>query len=321
MLLSFFPACEDPLEGCPQYLEAARQFGNFAGDWACIAVLLEGDGTGARGYKPKFIGLTSRNPGVIPFLGDSRRTGMLAFDWQEARPQVVPLEVDVRKGTIGLVAEHPRIFVARGNHGLYLRPGDQPAPAFSPDDPSRTYCGTKEALNGRLVDEPSPGGGSRKEGFPYDKHIQWWEWALAFAIPGIGIPIIAGHQFSTGLDVRGRPNPLPPQTDHPPNPGMIGKVIHPQGVDPLDVNPDAVKIPWPMTTNANDLSSTIDGRLYSLLVDRTKQIWWPKEGQTPGFTGRRGPRVTHDPNDRRAGMFLENYWDMFLLALAKKLSL
>ncbi len=60
----FFPGCDDPLEGCDP--EFSKLFGAFAGDWACIAVLLEGAGNQTK-YKPKFIGLTSRNPGAIQF--------------------------------------------------------------------------------------------------------------------------------------------------------------------------------------------------------------------------------------------------------------
>jgi hypothetical protein len=107
---------------------------------------------------------------------------------------------------------------------------------------------------------------------------------------------------------------------------MFGKVIHPQGLDPPDINPDAEKIPWPTMASEADLTSTIEGRLYSLLVDRVnpdpkkRQIWWPKEATRPGFDGRWGPRVTNDPKDRRAGMAFPDYWEMFLSAYAKKMS-
>ncbi|MFL5004812.1 MAG: hypothetical protein ACJ8DK_05655, partial [Microvirga sp.] len=36
--------------------------------------------------------------------------------------------------------------VARGNHGLYLHPGDQAAAPFSPEDVSSGQCGLKEPL-------------------------------------------------------------------------------------------------------------------------------------------------------------------------------
>jgi hypothetical protein len=109
---------------------------------------------------------------------------------------------------------------------------------------------------------------------------------------------------------------------------MFGKVIHPFGLDPPDVNLDAEKIPWPKMTSEADLTITTNGRRYSLLVDRVnpdpkkRQIWWPPPDRNGrGFSGRWGPRVTDDPKDRRSGMAFPDYWEMFLSALAKKLSL
>lgn len=303
----FFPGCDDPLEGCE--FDVSKRFGAFAGDWACIAVLLEGSGNQTK-YKPKFIGLTSRNPGAIQFLGDSRRTGMQVFDWQDARPEIRLLRPGVD------LAEHPRIFVARGNHGLYLQPGDQAAAPFSPDDLSKGNCGLKEALEPVQANAVPP---DDDEGFSAG------EWFLIIVFFPFSLLGLAG---ASGFDGVGTLEAIsPPQIDHAPNAGMFGKVVHPNGVNPPDVNPDAEKISWPKMTSEANLTSTIDGRLYSLLVDRVnpdpkkRQIQWPTELNRPGFNGRWGPRVTSDPKDRRAGMAFPDYWEMFLSALAKKLSL
>ena len=304
----FFPGCDDPLEGCDP--EFSKLFGAFAGDWACIAVLLEGAGNQTK-YKPKFIGLTSRNPGAIQFLGDSRRTGMQVFDWQDARPEIRLLRPGVD------LAQHPRIFVARGNHGLYLHPGDQAAAPFSPEDVSSGQCGLKEPLEQVQGDAVPP---DDDDGFSAG---EWFVIIAFFPFSVLGLLGASGYDGVATLDL----GPAPPKVDHPPNAGMFGKVLHPDGLDPPDVNPDAEKIPWPKMTSEATLTSTIGGRLYSLLVDRVnpdpkkRQIWWPPERNRPGFDGRWGPRVTRDPKDRRAGMAFPDYWEMFLSALAKKLSL
>jgi len=60
------------------------------------------------------------------------------------------------------------------------------------------------------------------------------------------------------------------------------------------------------------------------LVDRldpnTPTIWLPGVDGRPGYEGRWGPRVTTDPNNRRAGMRFPEFWEMFFTALAKNLS-
>jgi hypothetical protein len=72
-----------------------------------------------------------------------------------------------------------------------------------------------------------------------------------------------------------------------------------------------------------------DGRAYGFVVDRIKQVWWaPRPAPRPGsndlpgasgFGGHWGPRVTHDPNSRRAGMKCPDFLLMFLEAVAVKL--
>jgi hypothetical protein len=45
--------------------------------------LLEGDDNQAN-YKPTMIGLTTRNAGMVQFLGQELRVGMQVFDWNLA---------------------------------------------------------------------------------------------------------------------------------------------------------------------------------------------------------------------------------------------
>jgi hypothetical protein len=52
----FYPLHQETLEGCEDAGEG-RLFGTYAGEWACIAILMDPSG------KPSHIGLTSRNTG------------------------------------------------------------------------------------------------------------------------------------------------------------------------------------------------------------------------------------------------------------------
>jgi hypothetical protein len=317
----FYPGVDDPLEGCETAF-LGELFGSFAGCWHCVAILLEEpardpnsvpvDGDLFVDYAPRYIGVTSRNVGAIDFLGDSRRFGMKVFDWKDARP-----ETRVRVGRP--LGQHPRLFVARGNHGLYLTPGVKPAAAFAPDDPTRGWCGSREDLSQPQQSWPtkSKGGGG----------LDWWEWLLIFLLGPLAPIFIVAGRGGGGLTAVGGLASAPAQKDHPPDAGAYGKVIHPKGVNPPDLNADAEKIVWPAAQDERTLASTVDGRFYALLVDRAdpdrrkRPLWLRGDASGDrGFAGRWGPRVTNDPKDRRAGMAFPEYWEMFLSALAKKLS-
>jgi hypothetical protein len=125
----FFPGHEEPLEGCTD--EFGTNWASHAGAWACVAILLEGDGTKSN-YQPKQIGLTSRNVGAISMLAMEPRVGMILADWnlvttlpRDRTPNPVP-------------GDHPRVFVCLNNHSLYLDQTMRPAEIFSPADPCRS---------------------------------------------------------------------------------------------------------------------------------------------------------------------------------------
>jgi hypothetical protein len=57
----FFPGHDDGLAGCVGVPEA-REYASFAGEWACVAVVLDRPAT-SPDYAPKWVGLTNRNIG------------------------------------------------------------------------------------------------------------------------------------------------------------------------------------------------------------------------------------------------------------------
>lgn len=285
----FYPAHEEPLEGCEDWGQG-KEFGSFAGEWGCVAVL-EQDG------KPTHIGVTQRNVGKLAALDDESRIGMAVQPWH----------------TVLTAAGHPntaKVYVSRGTHGNYLAPGTgvhELAP-FSSErfDISRDSCGKVEQLDDVVTPGeeftppfhgPSPLVVIAKLVLP----IIGWAW--------LGVEEI--HPFAEGS-----PLPTPHPVDMTPAGGQFGMVIHPEGVAVTE--PVTGKVVWKTSQTAapGGEIGPIDGRRYGFIVDRSTQIWWPTR-ETHGYDGRWGPNVTHDPKFRRSGMRTPQFWRMFFVALAK----
>jgi hypothetical protein len=56
------------------------------------------------------------------------------------------------------------------------------------------------------------------------------------------------------------------------------------------------------------------------VIDSDTQVWWVPRIESAGFDGRWGPRVTNDPNNRRAGMRCPDFMAMFLEGIAVTLN-
>lgn len=310
----FFPGHEEGI-ACFQDLAETEIFGNFAGDWACFAILLQGNGQQSN-FQPVAAGLTSRNVGKISFLGDEKRVGMRIHDWSTLT------RVSHDRGPGKAAGDHVRLFVAKGAHGLYPTAGDQKLPPFSPTDETREFCGAGELL-GKSIEQLNREDIAANDRFADDPDVILAK--IGFAGP-IGA-IWAGLELAFAGGNRFRADPeTPTQFDHPPpedKAGAFGTIIRPNDVDaPNDAGATVVGWPGPLTDEAN-LETTIDGRVYSMLVRRTdpdiakRQIWWPPLEHFPGFTGRWGPRVARDPATRRAGMTFPEFWRLFMLAFAQ----
>lgn len=334
----FFPGHIEPLEDCPH--EEAARWASCAGEWACIAVLLRGDGT-QNDYQPSMIGLTSRNAGVLDFLGQEPRVGMRVSNWD-----LVSKVVRQRPGAPD--GEHPRVFVTPGTHALFPDQAERPAARFSPDDFSSENCGRYEsqaafaAANRARVEEDEDNddvilakfiAGAAAGAALGAKHgsLGGPAGALAGALSGAVAGSIAGF-IATMAEARSFllpsvPPPAPPQTDRPPGNGEIGTVIHPRGIDPPDA-PAEGRREWPRLdpgdpNDEREMTTTISGRSYSLWVagpdaPDSRPVWLPSDdAETPSFRGRWGNRVQNDPFNRRSGMRFPEFWLMFVASLGK----
>jgi hypothetical protein len=312
----FYPLHQETLEGCENAGEG-RLFGSYAGEWHCIALLLDSANS------PQFIGLTSRNVGSSAIVGvEEPRVGMTVFKWSDAQtPQ----------------GEHPHIFVSLDTHGHYLTPGQHTLIPFTPGgiDPSRQSCGQVEKLDGAVSGElPGKPPDVPSDAVLITKVLGGMLAGLKGGLPGAVIGLVSGTAWALSESANSSfgstpPGPTPP-SDFAGDPGIedLGNIIKPSSVT---LNPGATPASvadWNVSPFA-----TPDGRNYGFVVDRSQQLWWvPRPTPSPGsnnnpsvlnpvgFTGRWGPRVTSDPNNRRAGMKCPDFLLMFLEAVAIKLN-
>jgi hypothetical protein len=295
----FFPAHDEGLPcGNPDYA-------SFAGEWACMAVLLETYYQQGR-YMPSWIGVSSRRDiGARQGLDErERRIGMNVRRWKritDVHARVLPETID----------DHAKLFVAAGTHGLHLHAGSFALNPFPPEAHPQN-CGK--------LDSPDPIKDNSDDGLSVPAPASLLKLIAAglttfgpFAAAAALAWAILEDNWGEGISARGTaPVNDPPQPDVTAQPGNLGKVVHPKTLALSE--PGAEMIAW-----ASE-QTTIDQRAYSHLVDTAAQAWWPNLMTNGGFRGRWGPRCSLDPFARRAGMRFPAFWKMFFLAMAKEVA-
>lgn len=285
-----FPAHEESLGGGCENIEA-KEFACHGGDWACLALLLERDGPSAS-FSPTFIGHSGRavyDPADQLIPGQAGGTVVL---------KVSPATASEQAGS-------PRVFVAKGTHSLYR----DAAPAKTEHETWSYDCGRQETVT--LTPPYTHGEFAKDFGIINAKiygggifHIVAGGFALPVgAVAGLTWAIAElasmGSDDSSTSD-KGSNDEVAPEG--------AGRVIHPAGMQVPPTWTDHQ--PWRSAQNV-----TIDGRRYDMLVDRSKQQWWPAAESIGGYEGLWGPRVETDAADNRAGKRFPPFWTMFFLAL------
>jgi hypothetical protein len=285
----FFPAHDEPLGAGCNNIEA-REFAGFGGEWACIAVLLDRESK-IDFFEPKFIGLTSRSPSTL--LAGGANPPFSFLEEPRCVMQVAQWEKTQRSG------DHPKIFVGKGTHGLYIDSGNA---GF------HDVRLSGESYNcGRLEESPPLTEGLGSTIFaPFLKFVG----GLIFGLPGAFAGLIWGLVEWADVPEPTNVNLDEPLPDEVATPGNFGKVVHPADVSITETG--AEPIPW---KTRQDLE--IGGRRYDFLVDRERHVWWPSDDKTSGFRGRWGPIVESDPNGLRRGMVFPSFHLMFFESLAK----
>lgn len=323
-----YPLHQEALEGCEKAGEGDI-FGAYAGEWACIALLLDGADT------PTHIGMTSRNTGGLARTGPGEpRLGLTVYRWQDI--------VAIADGSGGL---HPKVFVSLGTHGHYPAAGPQMLTPFTPGgvDPSRSSCGTIEELDGAISGEtiiPGTPDTPGRDGAPLivvtkivgGSLLGGLAGGIFGAVGGLVTGIIsAGDEAAYGsFGATGTPdttaNPTAQPTDVTGGPDY-GLILRPAGLALPEAADAATVVDW----NVRHYTAPApDKRAYDFVINRAQQPWWaPRPTPRPrtadlanpdGYSGRWGPRVTNDPNSRRAGGKLPDFASVFLEAVTVKLN-
>lgn len=333
----FYPGHVEGLQGCEETEEATGPvFASFAGEWVCVTVLLDRPDPTPEDPNPdfeaRFLGLGSRNANkngqadVVGRVFDAEsRVGMVIHDFAEV-------------SVFGGSPEHARLFVARGTHCPYVRPGPKTLQPRVPGDPTRGSCGLSEAVYAGFVDvdeHPDPKLHVDQSLIDLAKIVGCM---ATLGVVGAGVlGVVAGVLWSILEDepviegvgahfAAAPPTPGETQMDAPPDDGQFGVVLHPGDFVPPDASA-GTPIRWPDMTSDDGESIEIDSRKYSLFVDRTnpdeslRQVWFPSTTSHQGYDGRWGPRVTPDPAGQRTGMTFPPFVEMFLSALARQLSI
>ena len=146
------------------------------------------------------------------------------------------------------------------------------------------------------------------------------DWIVVVKFLGLVVGWIALLiEYATGWETFGSseldasPNPVSVDTT---GTTTFGTILAPSGIVVPDVT-STRQLDWkvdPITAPAPDT------RKYDFVIDRSTQLWWVPRTETVGFDGRWGPRVTNDPNNRRAGMRCPDFMVMFLEAIAVALN-
>ena len=302
-----FPHHEQPVTGdnCSS-ATTAEELAGHAGDWQCLAILLDGDGSNeVDKYVPKFFGITGLRPAPVDGDGDGElqyrphqfddefRTVMKVERW---KPDSQMPE---------LASDHPQFYVARGSHSLYVTTGDVAVDPY-PEDKVSHGCGSYPTPG--LTPPAIPSGGSLSPpeliaviakfvtcGWPLNIVVGWAA-AIIELVEGTG---------PFGVDS--------PDADRPVPDGLPASVAQ-----SIVIRPSSVTVPAAtgrVETWRSQQNLKIDGRRYDFLVDRETQAWWPHDDNERGFRGRWGQRVSFDPISRQCGPLFPNFLGMFLGAL------
>ena len=220
----FFPAHVQTVDLC-QNIEA-MEAGCHAGDWQCVAIMFDTPGSGnTTQVTPRFFGYTGSRPVQVPINGtltyrpyqfdDEGLTVMKVEAWRPASGDTA--------NQPEVVGEHPRLYVARGSHSLYMTPGKHEVFPF-PDGKDSQGCAlydTPSVAPSDLSDPP-------EDDFGADAGTFLAKMAGLGALAGLiaaGLEgLLPGGGFE-GVGTRDAPTP-----DEAPPAAGAGKTVRPAGL-------------------------------------------------------------------------------------------
>jgi hypothetical protein len=304
----FFPSHAESVDSGACTNIEAKEVGCHAGDWQCIAIMLQGDPSGTlANATPKFFGHTGCRP-FPDFVDNNQVFPPHQFD----ADGLTVMKVAPWRPSTGATANqpevaddyHPRLYVANGSHSLYMTPGSHEIYPFPQGDTFE--CAAYETAS-LLPDDP-----------PNDLEVAGAFFlkmlaagALNLGPIGVVIGLVAAAAEGvlpkvSGLVLQGHD---PADPDEAPAAAGAGKTVQPAGLVLTDGGSDVSD--W-----VSQQGLQLQDRRYDFIVDRATQLWWPGDETPTGFRGRWGQHVTSDFLPRRSGPKFPSYCTMFLLALA-----
>jgi hypothetical protein len=293
-----YPIHEEYLRRCEQVFEPDEKRGDYEGDWNAVAVVIKKPAVlpwdhGGSFESPLYVGYGVRLRGLgKDFAPSLFKQGMLIRPWSQT-PRI---------------GDHPRVFVARGYHNNYSEAGDHdpadssllgiPLPQIVCDlteevdeaanSVQETLDDIGETIKDIMITEAKIVAGAAG-GFGLGGFVG----SALGAMAGAALGIFEALSSSNTDDVPGEEVRKELEREPGPPDKRYGLVLTPDGVDPLFHDPDPAK---------NETATAVrtwNGTDSQRLVDRDRQIWWPRER---GYKGKWGVRVVNDPNRRRSGI-------------------
>ena len=324
--------------------------GSYEGDWHAVSLIVENPGappapgtpTGMPPtpispldmdddafQRPDFVGYSRRARGVLVNIG----SGVV-----DSRSFSVMNVVEPTSGDARFTGNHLQVFVARGTHNMYARPGTNTAPKFDSSLPlpielidtciladnfdyvfkeveevtekiGNAVGVAKKATYSTLKIAAGAAAGGALFG-PIGALFGAWAGAMAAAAEGLLDP---------------PPDTIPGQPAPPAGPNNVPDVGPSQNDE--DDTPDfgTVIAPADLTDSIQEAFGdeitelkTWVGPMEDRIIDRTDgvQPWWEPDGNHPqGYRGLWGVRVERDPFDRRSGSRIPAYEALFVNAL------
>jgi len=308
----FFPAHQQSVSSSICNDIKAKEAACHAGDWQCMAILLQGDPNGdARNYKPMFVGTT----GFVAFPQGTTSTRLgYGFDAEDGYPAMGVARWRPATGPSASLpalegsSDHAHLFVALGTHSLYTAPGTYDVLPYN-DGPE--WCGTFD--NSTVM--PEGWGQPDNTGDLFKGMGAFLAKVMGGFLVGGPLGEIAGVVAAAAEGYYPKPEGIgvvgtgdTPDPDQVPTAGA-GMTIRPRGVNVAGV-PSMLQ-DWNVQRN-----ETIGQRHYDYVVNRDTQRFWPNFDGELGYQGRWGQRVTSDFLPRRAGPKFPNYFKMFMMGLA-----
>lgn len=294
----------------PFHEEGSTGKNTYEGDWTAIAVVVEKPFMETE--KPIYLGFGQRTRGNCP---DNLKymqpivdiiAGPMQLFWQKM--EVVPWDaVTKAPGTL-----HPRIYVTKGTHNLYVSPGNHNPREIPIFGEACELAGTlDEGVDDVVTTVENTVDGVRDAAVAVTK-------ALLIPFPFNFIAMACENPGSGTVTTT--PPSTAPEPEKTPAEGQWGCIIKPAAMDKKLLFEPSEMARWGWDPahpdpELNALNIRDWNGSDSEIEVREVDIWWPEVNGNPGYQGLWGAAVQEDPYEYRSGMPFPGFEKAFLVGL------